>query len=173
MNDEQRHPDADHTLPDALSSIAAELDALAHRARAAAPRDLEARLLTSVMRAGANVFSPAALDPLPFPNTRSASMPWRLAASIGLLVATVGGAFWLAARGPLTAPGHDALAMDALVEPESIAADLEAFLSASDTWDLGVGASVASARDAIDASAVNSGFWSSDDWDDLLLEDTL
>lgn len=172
MNDQNRTSHTDPSAPADIAGIASQLDALAQADRAAAPRGLEDRLVAAF----ADAKPPAAMAPqetsLRFPSQRTASSSmWRLAASLGLSVAVLGGLTWVATLAPLNPTGAESLA--GAGEASDLAQDIEQFLASTDAWDLGVSASIASAREAIDSASDYKDFWSDDSSDALLLEDTL
>ena len=158
-------------LPADLADLASQLDALGVAARAEAPAGFEDRLLASVTAAAKREVEPIAAS-LPFPVARSGSaVQWRIAASIALSVATLGGLTWIASRTP-TSP-TTAVELAGAQEAQALAQELEQFVESAESWDLGVTDSIASAREAIDLASDAEDFWSDDTSDGLQLEDSL
>lgn len=163
-----------HPLPPDVQDIAAQLDGLAAADRASAPRDLESRVAGALFQTNAAGPSAPAPASLPFPvQSSAANMSWRLAASIALCAAAIGGMTWFASRGPSISPTLIASGASESLESLALSQELDDFLSNTESWDLGVSESIASAREAIEAVPEFEEYWSDDPSDALLLEDTL
>ena len=172
MKDQNRTLHTDASAPPDVAGIAAQLDALAQADRAAAPRGLEDRLVASFAAARSHGEAAPEQPNLRFPVERVAGRPmWRLAASLGLSAAVLGGLTWVATLAPVNPSGTVAVA--GASDANELAEDIEQFLASTDAWDLGVSASIASAREAIDSASSDKDFWNDSSSDGLLLEDTL
>lgn len=132
------NPDNRETSPETpadLIEVAGGLDRLAHAERQSADAGLESRLFAG----SRDALGIHAGETLKFPRSAN-SRAWRLAASFALLVGGTAVAFWAASRQsppPASSQRLASQSQDSPLDVETIRDELEDFLTAAESIDVG------------------------------------